>query len=603
MASPSPCDYSRQLRCTRSPVQRLDFRDSFDSSGEEDVPDGPFSITPPTPSICRSLNINNNNNNFDEIPFWDPDFSSPPASPATNDKFTRQRNVSPMDFSKLCSPASTTTSPDFEFKRPSTVPDTPIPHKRMRNLRLYDTPHTPNTLLKKSTTNSCTPDNGQRSLTGALFSGGNLSSERRRPQSAPKQPKKPTANVNPFTPTALLGSVSKKRSRRDFRNVMDSDSDEDWDDEETQGNPSKKVALRESNISRYNEEFVEICKIGAGEFGSVYKCINRLDGCFYAIKKSKKPVAGSVDEQMAMNEVYAHAVLGTHLHVVRYYSAWAEDDHMIIQNEYCNAGSLADVITENRRSGKVLSERELKQVLLQVADGLRYIHSLGLVHMDIKPGNIFVHRKEPIHKSPGSDGCQDDSCGDEEEEDDNYLSSDRFPTVYKIGDLGHVTSIANPKVEEGDVRFLPNEILQEDISNLPKADIFSLALTILMAGGKGPLPMNGDMWHRIRSGDLPRLPQCSDEFNDLLVSMVHPDPRARPSAVTLVQHPLLCPFTKRSVNQLKKELNAAKFQNAILSRALTEAQKQNENASFPRLSTKKTRLIGRKMNRSISLTM
>lgn len=37
-----------------------------------------------------------------------------------------------------------------------------------------------------------------------------------------------------------------------------------------------------------------------------------------------------------MNEVYAHAVLGKHQHVVRYYSAWAEDDHMYIQNEYCN---------------------------------------------------------------------------------------------------------------------------------------------------------------------------------------------------------------------------------------------------------------------------
>ena len=40
----------------------------------------------------------------------------------------------------------------------------------------------------------------------------------------------------------------------------------------------------------------------------------------------------------AMNEVYAHAVLGKHQHVVRYYSAWAENDYMFIQNEYCNGG-------------------------------------------------------------------------------------------------------------------------------------------------------------------------------------------------------------------------------------------------------------------------
>lgn len=59
---------------------------------------------------------------------------------------------------------------------------------------------------------------------------------------------------------------------------------------------NKKIALHEINTSRYNEEFYEVCKLGDGEFGSVHKCVHRLDGCTYAIKKSKTPVAGSVYE-------------------------------------------------------------------------------------------------------------------------------------------------------------------------------------------------------------------------------------------------------------------------------------------------------------------
>lgn len=46
----------------------------------------------------------------------------------------------------------------------------------------------------------------------------------------------------------------------------------------------------------------------------------------------------------ALNEVYAHAVLGKHVHIVGYYSAWAEHDHLFIQNEFCNGKTFLNFI-------------------------------------------------------------------------------------------------------------------------------------------------------------------------------------------------------------------------------------------------------------------
>ncbi|GBP76116.1 Wee1-like protein kinase [Eumeta japonica] len=503
---------------------------------------------------------------------------------------------------------------------PSPVPAAMSPpYKRVRALRLFDSPLTPKSMLQKcstptqhqsrsrlfpsktthtsvgqSTTHSQPASDAEDSALGSLPPDALHLEESPKPilMTGTYPVINTSVVINPFTPDGQLLN-KKKRSLSKTPTLWGRTSPE---------LPAKR--LKESNISRYNVEFMELGVIGCGQFGRVAKCLNKLDGVVYAVKRSLRPVAGSAAERAALNEVYAHAVLGKHPHVVRYYSAWAEDDHMVIQNEYCDGGSLQDLIATGP-----LPESELLILLQHIASGLQvvaddtrsfdplfpisYIHGKRLVHMDVKPGNIFVcendgtppssparERNNNQNANEVDDDGDDDVVGDvrahaeydagdevdagAEGDEDSDGGSDRAvgredfrarrKRKYKIGDLGHVTCVSAPMVEEGDCRYLPREVLQEDFTNLTKADIFAFdkvvsilekvennmlmnsydiaeeleighktvlthskkGLTLFEAAGGGPLPKNGPLWHEFRDGRLPNLGNLSQAFNQLL---------------------------------------------------------------------------------------
>ena len=76
----------------------------------------------------------------------------------------------------------------------------------------------------------------------------------------------------------------------------------------------------------------------------------------------------------------------SHPHVVRVFTTGRAFDRFYIAMEFVSGGHLERRI----RDGGALPEKEVLTLALQIADGLRAAHATGLIHRDIKPGNILL---------------------------------------------------------------------------------------------------------------------------------------------------------------------------------------------------------------------
>ena len=75
-----------------------------------------------------------------------------------------------------------------------------------------------------------------------------------------------------------------------------------------------------------------------------------------------------------------------------YHRKWNKIPAIVMQ--YCNDGCLKDYILEHKKPR--LSGQDKHRIILEIAQGLAYLHSLGYVHRDLKLDNILMHNGHPV---------------------------------------------------------------------------------------------------------------------------------------------------------------------------------------------------------------
>ncbi|KAH9909400.1 protein kinase-like protein [Xylariomycetidae sp. FL2044] len=126
--------------------------------------------------------------------------------------------------------------------------------------------------------------------------------------------------------------------------------------------------------------------LGKGGFAVCYE--GQLPGHRrkYALKivKSKMP---SKMEQKFQTELQIHSKM-RHQNVVQFLRAFSFEASTYLVLELCPNGSLMDMV--KRRKG--LTEPEVRFYAVQIAGAIKYMHAKGIIHRDLKMGNIFLDR-------------------------------------------------------------------------------------------------------------------------------------------------------------------------------------------------------------------
>ena len=201
------------------------------------------------------------------------------------------------------------------------------------------------------------------------------------------------------------------------------------------------------------ERFEKLELLGRGSYGSVFKCLDTV---------SKRKVAVKVlpiDEDEGLDDLVRELEIlkrhSTNVFISRYYNSFvvSEKQEVWVSMELCVSSVLDLMLAANA----TLIESTAKIICGSVLLGLEYLHKYGIIHRDVKCGNILLNDKGQVKLADfGVSATLDDTMSRKRQ-----------------------TRIGTP------LWMAPEVIKAEEYD--AKADIWSLGITTLeMAEGKPP---------------------------------------------------------------------------------------------------------------------
>lgn len=252
-------------------------------------------------------------------------------------------------------------------------------------------------------------------------------------------------------------------------------------------------------------------KLGQGQFGTTYLCVDRSDEQEYACKSiPKRKLICREDYEDVWREIQIMHHLSEHPNVVRIKGTYEDSLFVHIVMELCAGGELFDRIIQKGH----YSERKAVGLIKTIVGVVEACHSLGVMHRDLKPENFLFSSTD---------------------EDAELKATDFGLSVfYKPGDI--LSDVV------GSPYYVAPEVLRKYYG--PEADVWSagVILYILLSGVppfwaeteagifkeilQGPLDFESEPW-----------PSISDSAKDLIRNMLTRDPRKRFTAHQVLCHP------------------------------------------------------------------